>query len=160
MRRLVVILAVISALFCLLPDPVAAQIGTNTWVATPAATLSTRDAMMGYPDEPFTAARVSVANTATTTAQVITALAGRKRVTFYVVSAGGANEQVWVNVGSPTAVVGTGIPITAPASSATNLVGKLVLDYDANMTMGYISAAATVVSVIQEGPRQKEIQRR
>lgn len=147
MRRSFNFTTLILVAFLLTAAIVSAQTGSNTWAANPDAQTNHIDANRNFPVEPFAMSYANYTTTATTTTQAITALAGRKKVTFYGNTAGTAGT-VWISVGTTTAAISSGIPFVVSASYTVPL-GKLELDFDANVPLGYISSTAVGITVVQ-----------
>lgn len=107
---------------------------TMVWTATPS--IVTPATIPEYPEDPAAMNTVSVSNTATTTAVTVTALTGRKYITFT------ADGACWVKPGSTTTTISTGIPFSC---------GSMTLDLDGTVPISYISSTAVNVSVFQAG---------
>lgn len=141
-KRILVILLAFMAFTCVVHAQALAT--ASTWVANPSELAQSKDAMVGYPAQPFAFGTSSITTlTASTTTRALTSLAGRKSMSIYVSSGTG---ELWVSLGTTTAVVNSGMKVT---DSWENI------PIDANVPVGHIASTAAFTPIfIQFGVRQ------
>lgn len=126
----------------------------SVWTGSPSGMATGKGAMEGYPKNPPAWATTSISNVATTTAQIVTALAGRKKIEFFMNDAGIAGV-TWIHIGSTTASVGVGVPIcnsAATLATGTSIIrSHWAFDVDAGVPVSYICTTAAAVCVLQVG---------
>lgn len=114
----------------------------HTYVATPTISYSGPPAAYGYPADPVAFSRVSIyTGNASTSAIAVTALAGRKRVTFKP----NANGVLWVSLGNTAAAADGSTSYPIPYGE------EKTFEYDADIAMSYVSTAAISITIVQEG---------
>ncbi len=143
--RFLVVLALV-AILCIsfAPEAKAQTANLSVYVANPSTTSPT--AKPEYPADPpaFNTTGVSYSNT--NVSQTVTALTGRKQITFDVAS--GASNVIYVAIGTTTAVVGKYCVIDASAGAKSR-----TFTVDDTIPVSYISNASVPVSIVQEGFR-------